>query len=97
MERKTKEVQALEQTDKVLVIAYKALNEIDRMLTTLEAVAHTASGEHDIGLAFAVADMAGRYAKLMGVETDEIASDITIARHRIADGLAEPEAEEEAL
>ena len=91
----TKKAQALEQADKVLRLANNALRELDKMTTTLEHLAHAAIDSHDIAQAFAVSDVTERFAKLMGFELDELASDITIARNRIADGLAEPEAEEE--
>lgn len=67
------------------------------MANTIRVISHSAADCNDIGTAFAALDVAEKFAEDIDGALDELRCNVEVARHRIANGMSEPESEEGEL
>ena len=87
-------ISAIEEADDLLRQSAKLFNEISKMANTIRVISHSAADGNDIGTAFAALDVAEKFAEDIDKTLDELRCDVEVARHRLVNGMSEPEAEE---
>lgn len=94
MKDRTEMLTAIEEADDLLRQSAKLFNEISKTANTIMVISHSAANGNDIGTAFAALDVAEKFAENIDGSLDELRCNVEVARHRLANGMSEPEAEE---